>query len=148
MAIGYFSDANRSFIHYYHLLLRQMINRCLAILLLLGLVSSNFSRFFAYAGFEVNQKYIASTLCENKARPWMHCNGRCYLMKKLRQAEEKEKKQEQQDKRSQYQEALPARAAMINAIIKPRVQRKTYPVTAVPGLSERAIPIFQPPKVA
>ena len=49
-----------------------------------------------YAAFEVNQNYIATTLCENKARPWMHCNGQCYLMKKIKATEEKEKKQEEQ----------------------------------------------------
>lgn len=29
-------------------------------------------------------------------RPQMHCNGKCYLMKKIRQAEQNEKKQDQQ----------------------------------------------------
>lgn len=33
----------------------------------------------------------------------MHCNGRCYLMKKVRQAEEKEKSQEKQLQRSLFQ---------------------------------------------
>lgn len=30
----------------------------------------------------------------------MHCNGKCYLMKKLKDAEEKEKKQEQDAKKN------------------------------------------------
>ena len=29
--------------------------------------------------------------CENKAKPMMHCNGRCQMMKKLKQEENKEK---------------------------------------------------------
>jgi hypothetical protein len=127
--------------------LRQMLNRCLAIVLLVALVSSNFSRFFIYAGFEVNQKYIASTLCENKARPWMNCNGRCYLMKKIKQAEEKEKKQERDDKRNQYQEALPAAPTLALTIKRP-AQRKSFPRLPAPGIIDRATPIFQPPKIA
>lgn len=124
-----------------------MLNRCLAIMLLIALVSSNFSRFFVYAGFEINQNYIASTLCENKARPWMNCNGRCYLMKKLKQAEEKEKKQEREDKRNQYQEALPATPALFSLLKKP-VQRKAFPRLPAPGTVDRPLSIFQPPKIA
>lgn len=69
-----------------------MFKRSLVILLLVALIGSNFAVYFVYAGFEVNKKEMAAKLCENKNRPWMHCNGKCYLMKKLKQAEEKEKK--------------------------------------------------------
>jgi len=31
----------------------------------------------------VNRTYIAANLCENVKRPEMHCNGKCYLKKKL-----------------------------------------------------------------
>jgi hypothetical protein len=31
-------------------------------------------------------------LCENKAKPVMQCKGKCYLKKKIKQAEEKEQK--------------------------------------------------------
>jgi len=72
-----------------------MMNRIIAICLLIAMTGSSLSRFFVYAGFEMNQKYIASVLCENRNRPEMHCNGKCYLMKKLKQAEEKEKRQEE-----------------------------------------------------
>jgi hypothetical protein len=33
--------------------------------------------------YSMNKNFIASTLCENKVRPEMHCNGRCFLNKKL-----------------------------------------------------------------
>jgi hypothetical protein len=74
-----------------------MAKRIMAIGLLFALISSNFSRFFAYAGFELNQRYISQNLCVNKARPWMNCNGKCYFMKKIKQAEDNEKKQAQKD---------------------------------------------------
>lgn len=69
-----------------------MLNRFIAICLLFALISSGFSHFLVVAGCEANQKYIAANLCENKSKPWLHRNGHCYLMKKIRQAEEKEKK--------------------------------------------------------
>lgn len=80
-----------------------MFKRVTAILLLVALISSNFSRFFVYAGFELNRSYIAEKLCVNKARPWMHCNGKCYFMKKIQQAAENEKKQESKDNLSRLE---------------------------------------------
>lgn len=80
-----------------------MPKRLVVIFLLVTLISSNLSWFFAYAGFELNQKYIAENLCVNKSRPWMHCNGQCYLMKKFKQAQEKEKNQDRQSQRSLLQ---------------------------------------------
>lgn len=74
-----------------------MFNRFIAITLIVALVGANLSRFFVYAGFSANQKYIAQNLCINKNRPWLHCNGHCYFMKKVQQAEETEKKQAAQD---------------------------------------------------
>jgi hypothetical protein len=71
-----------------------MLNRVIALLLIVTMIGSNFSRFFIYAGFELNKKYIIANLCENRNRPWLHCNGKCYFMKKIKQAEEKEKSTE------------------------------------------------------
>lgn len=124
-----------------------MLTRFVAISLILALIGSNFSRFLIYAGFEANRSYIAKELCENKERPWMHCNGRCYLMKKIKAAEEKEKKQEREDKRNSFQEAFtsPQRPALT---LFSSAYRKTYPQLPVPGVLERALAVFQPPKVA
>lgn len=83
-----------------------MINRLIAITLLLALISTNLSRFFVYAEFKANQKYIAAALCENRDKPQMHCNGKCYLMKKLKEAEEKEKKQEEASLKKGGQDAF------------------------------------------
>lgn len=50
----------------------------------------------------INYDYIAKELCENKAKPEMHCNGKCHLMKELAKASEGEK--QQQDKKNVQQE--------------------------------------------
>jgi hypothetical protein len=34
--------------------------------------------------FKANQTFIAKELCINKDRPEMHCNGKCFLMTKMR----------------------------------------------------------------
>ncbi|WP_048504816.1 hypothetical protein [Chryseobacterium angstadtii] len=33
--------------------------------------------------YAVNYTYISTVLCVNKAKPELHCNGRCYLSKEL-----------------------------------------------------------------
>jgi len=121
-----------------------MFKRAVCLFLLICVIASSFSRFFTYAGFEVNKKYIAERLCENKSRPWLHCNGHCYLMKKLKLAEEKEKKQEQEAKRSQYQEALAPETAL-TLDMQPKVTH--YPAFRSSGPVTRALPIFQPPQL-
>ncbi|AKA35452.1 hypothetical protein [Flagellimonas lutaonensis] len=35
------------------------------------------------AEYIANYDYIANTLCENKDRPQLQCNGKCYLSKQL-----------------------------------------------------------------
>jgi uncharacterized protein YlzI (FlbEa/FlbD family) len=37
--------------------------------------------------FYLNQKEIAAIECENKDRPEMNCNGKCYLAKQLEKAD-------------------------------------------------------------
>jgi hypothetical protein len=80
-----------------------MLNRITALLLIFCSLSANFSMLYIYAGYQVNQKYIASTLCENRDKPWLHCNGRCVLMKKIKAAEEKERSEESQTQKSLLQ---------------------------------------------
>ncbi len=41
--------------------------------------------------YVVNYEYISKVLCVNKAKPMMHCNGKCHLMKELAKASENEK---------------------------------------------------------
>ncbi len=41
--------------------------------------------------FYLQQDFIAKTLCVNKDKPKMHCNGKCYLKKQLKKEEKKDK---------------------------------------------------------
>ncbi|TFF39720.1 hypothetical protein [Mucilaginibacter psychrotolerans] len=122
-----------------------MLKRLTAFCLLVSLIGSYCSSYFVYAGFELNQKYISKSLCVNKSKPWMHCNGRCYLMKKLKQTEEKEKKAEQQEQKSRYQENLPAEPLTLTLLTQ--VIKAEYPPSLTPGITDQPSSIFQPPRV-
>ena len=45
---------------------------------------------FPVVEYVVNYEYISKVLCENKAKPKMHCNGKCHLMKELAKASDAE----------------------------------------------------------
>lgn len=49
------------------------------------------TKFTIVVNYALNKEYIAKTYCENKARPKMHCNGKCHLKKQLEKQEKKEK---------------------------------------------------------
>lgn len=35
--------------------------------------------------YHANYNYIATVLCENKDKPYLECNGKCYLEKQLKE---------------------------------------------------------------
>jgi hypothetical protein len=122
-----------------------MVRRFIAYLLIVALVSVNFSRLFIYAGFELNRNYIATKLCENRDKPWLHCNGKCYFMKKIRQAQEKEKSDERQSQKNLFQEAFFAQKPEIR-FYSHVLQVMQVPVHCI-TLPIVYLPIFQPPQL-
>lgn len=72
-----------------------MLQKPLSYLLILLTLSSGFTRLYFYMGYELNKNYIATVLCENKAKPELQCEGKCFLKKKIKQAEKQEQKSEQ-----------------------------------------------------
>ncbi|MET3981308.1 hypothetical protein ABIB62_003830 [Mucilaginibacter sp. UYP25] len=123
-----------------------MLQRLTAYLLIVSMVSANFSRLFIYAGFELNRNYIATKLCENRNKPQLHCNGKCYFMKKVKQAEEKQNTEDRQAQKNLFQEASynqPAQVKFYSVLLS---------VTKVPNyrikLPQQVASIFQPPRLA
>lgn len=52
----------------------------------------SFSREVLLVDFTLNQAVISARYCVNKARPALHCDGKCYFAKKARQQEERQNK--------------------------------------------------------
>jgi hypothetical protein len=122
-----------------------MLQRLTAYLLIVSLMSANFSRFFIYAGFQLNKNYIAATLCENRNKPQLHCNGRCYFMKKVKQAEDKQNTEERQAQKNLFQEANFTRSASIKfySVLLSVIRVPNYRIQ----LPQQAAAIFQPPRL-
>jgi hypothetical protein len=83
-----------------------MIRSIAAFLLIFTLFLSDLTRFVIYAGFELNQEYIAAVLCENLDKPELKCEGKCFLAKKIQQAEENEKSRDHEIQKNRFQEAF------------------------------------------
>jgi len=77
----------------------------------------------------------------------MHCNGHCYFMRKLKEAQENEKKQDRADHQNHYQEALPAIIPVSILAYKEESLQITYPSTVIPKIISRSYSILLPPKV-
>jgi hypothetical protein len=64
-----------------------------AFILLAAFALQSFNNTFIVFSFYINQKKIAATLCENRYRPMLHCDGKCQLAKKIKQEENRNSQQ-------------------------------------------------------
>ena len=65
----------------------------LVYIVLLAIMLPTVSPLGTIAYFNLNRDYIARVLCENRDRPELHCNGQCYLAKRLKAQQDKQNKE-------------------------------------------------------
>jgi hypothetical protein len=82
------------------------VKRISAAILLSFITLQTFYPAFITAWFYLNRSYIAQNLCVNKSRPELKCFGKCYLCKKLNEAE-KSQDQESPQLLKQWVESSP-----------------------------------------
>jgi len=68
----------------------KMLKQLIAFILILAFAAQTFNQITIVVDYYVNTSSFAKN-CENKAKPMLHCNGRCQMMKKLKQEENKDK---------------------------------------------------------
>lgn len=71
--------------------MKAVVSIALILLVLLQAATSS----VLVASYHLQQDYITRAFCINKARPQLHCNGKCHLAKQLRKAADAEQKQKQ-----------------------------------------------------
>jgi hypothetical protein len=122
-----------------------MFRSVTAIVLICSIITANFTQLFIYSAFELNKEYIASVLCVNRDKPKLNCKGKCYLNKKIKQAEEKEKNQDQQSQKYHFQQAIISRQLMIyypaDLSMKPLTFERHFILQQYPPS------VFHPPQV-
>jgi len=116
-----------------------------AIFLIVAFTVQTFSSGFVVLDYYSNTASFAQN-CENKARPKMHCNGKCQMMKKLKQ-EEKQDQQNPERKSENKIGVLSSKsffyssATVFSSIVtKAAIVEKNYPLTDI------AYSFFRPPQ--
>lgn len=124
-----------------------MFKRITAILLLLAFSAQTFSSPFIMLDYYLNTEAYAKN-CINKAKPKLHCNGKCQAMKKLQEEERKE--QQNNEHRSEYkvQNVLSSKSFFSLLVIPFRRSEKLIPHSISILPINRDISVFHPPQVS
>ena len=115
-----------------------------AFLFLIAFLAQTYSKGFIIAAYYSNNASYAKN-CINKATPKLHCNGKCQMMKKLKQEENKDKQNpdRKSDNKNEVLFFLPTQSAaqLPSALIT--VAYAPYNTTPV---NEIAFGFYQPPR--
>ena len=79
-------------LHREGLLLHFRMTKVTTVILMMCLSCQLVLKLSIITWFEINQEYIAATLCENKDKPELVCCGKCVLTKELKKADDREEK--------------------------------------------------------
>ena len=69
------------------------MRNALVYLLLVATLLPTVSQWGTIAYYQTNKEYIARVLCENRDKPDLHCDGKCYLAKKLKAQQDRQDKE-------------------------------------------------------
>lgn len=64
--------------------------------------------------YNLNIEYIIKELCENKNKPELKCNGKCFLKKKMSEADKAEKETKEVIKQVEFAVILPHKQLILN----------------------------------
>lgn len=125
-----------------------MIKKIVTLVLLVAFAIHSFSRVVIVFGFYANQKTIAATLCENKDKPILKCEGKCQLSKKLL-AQEKKDQQNPERKVENKPEDLSSRSfySVLSGSVFAEVAR-VYEKEPFGKPIHRSFTVFHPPIAA
>lgn len=77
----------------------NMFKKILIYFLVVCSVSNGAMQLVVYSGYKMNKEYITSVFCINKEHPELHCDGQCFLAKKLKDLDSKNKQVQENLKR-------------------------------------------------
>lgn len=123
----------------------MLLRRTIALFLLLSFLTQAFSRYFIVADYYVNtSSYIEN--CINKDKPWMHCNGKCQLCKKLHQQDNSDKQNSERRSGDDRNDPLSSSVAVDFVAINPATSFSAkYPQATGAAIVKRPRTQFHPP---
>jgi hypothetical protein len=114
-----------------------------AIFLLVAFVAQSFSNAVIIFDYYANTTFYAKD-CINKARPMLHCNGKCQMMKKLQQEEKKEQQYPESKSGSKNQDIYLNPVFAIR-LLQPITSPQIYSDSPIYKVKDRSGFIFHPP---
>lgn len=102
---------------------------------------------FVVADYFLNTAKYAKN-CENKAKPMLHCDGKCQLMKKIK-AEEKKDQENPERKTENKNEITLFPNSSFASIILPAIESTSASIISRPAdgnCVDRSLDIFHPPR--
>ncbi len=70
-----------------------------SIALIFSILTQSIGKLILLSNYHLNKEAIALKYCENKNKPKLHCDGKCYLKKQLKEQDKHEKTSENNTKR-------------------------------------------------
>ncbi len=105
-----------------------------------------FNRYVIIADYNINPQAFANN-CINKAKPQMHCNGKCQMMKKILEQEKKEKKALEKKGVETFDSFCSKSFFATTSSLKKLPQKKQYAFLNSPKAIKRTFKIFRPPSL-
>lgn len=121
-----------------------MAKKSLSILLLAALICQCFSKLGIIAYYQINRDFIASHLCINRDKPQMHCNGKCYLNRKLRSDEKPDQNKGNNDNKIEL--SIFCATDVFNLNTPMNGTEVSYPELITVYLQSRTRFLFHPPQ--
>ena len=112
------------------------------------LFTQTFSKWVVLLEYNLTKDFIAKNLCVNKARPQLHCNGKCQMMKRLAE-EEKQNSSNNSTTKISIQDLFCSNARI--QLDPPLLHAALVSINEDPPISAYSTPvvsIFHPPAMA
>lgn len=100
------------------------MRRFLSVILSLALLLQTFYAASIVTFYYTNKGYVATALCENKDKPQLHCEGKCFLKKELKNAEGESNKSKKGAEQQEIVLALPVLPVSLPAAFQPKVEKQ------------------------
>jgi hypothetical protein len=117
-----------------------------AAILLLAFMTSSFCNAVIVLDYYTNTAAFAKN-CENKALPKMHCNGKCQMMKKLKQEEKKDQNNPER-KAENKNEIVSSKSFFTAEFLLEQATRHSSARIIVQQPVDRTYPLLRPPALA
>lgn len=121
-----------------------MYRQIAAILLFFAFAAQTFDRTVIVLGYHGNTAAYAKN-CENKARPQLQCRGKCQMMKKLQEEENKKEQSPERKGENRLEFVFLSKSLTTVLLLSTAMQKDVYPMLTSPKTIDRPRTLLRPP---